>query len=67
MSGLIKFCPFCGVIGKLEHRKIYNMSNNLSEIKCRIYCDNMKCPIQPSTGWNGNEDKILDGWNNRWS
>lgn len=43
------------------------MSNNLSEIKCRIYCDNMKCPIQPSTGWNGNEDKILDGWNNRWS
>jgi len=52
----LKKCPFCGdraVMFKTPDGKYY------------IMCDNIDCPIRPSTLISPNKDKLIQAWNTR--
>lgn len=60
-SGVLKFCPFCGQLARLETS---SRSNGKEELY-RVACNNRSCPVKPYTVYFYSKGDAIKAWNTR--
>ena len=54
----LKPCPFCGSVGKVEHKKALGT--------WIIQCSNNQCPASYMIGWDyDTQNEAIEAWNRR--